>query len=187
MSAITLTKVLTLAPHLPGDPQGAALLASAVEWCERHCGRKFDSAVVTDERSRTVRDDAPREIRHYLYVARPPVTGVASLWLDESETDSSLHELVQDGGRAERLLIKTYEDTPGYASRINYTGGWTDATVPDGLVLVVATLMGRLLDRLLHGAVSNESSGGENVNYLSEGQFFGDVRTMLAPYRLRTL
>ena len=187
MGAVTLDAVRVLNPCLPPDAQGAALLAAAVEWCEKHCGRKFDAATVTDERSRTVRDDAASEIRHYLYLARPPVSGVTSLYLDDALIDSSGYELVDDGGRAERVFVKTYENVPGYASRVTYDGGWAAGAAPAGLVLAVATLMGRLQDRLQTGAVSSESSGGESAGYLSEGQFYADIRTMLKPYKLMRL
>lgn len=184
MSAITLANVEALVPCIAGDARGLTLLTAATQWAEQYCGRKFDRATVADERSRTVRDDAPGEARHYLLVARPPVTGVTSLYLDESITAATLYEVVQDGGRAERLFIKTYDDIPGYASRITYEGGWADGAAPSGIVLAVATLMNRMADRLLQGAKSNESSGGEALGYLSEGQFFADVRTLLHPFKL---
>ena len=187
MGAVTLDAVRVLNPCLPPDAQGAVLLAAALEWCENHCGRKFDAATVSDERSRTMRDDAAGEIRHYLYLARPPVSGVTSLYLDDALVDSSSYEIVDDGGRAERLYLKIGENVPGYASRVTYDGGWNPGLAPAGLVLAVATLMGRLQDRLQTGAVSSESSGGESAGYLSEGQFYADIRTMLKPYKLTRL
>lgn len=187
MSAVTLAAVGALNPCLPGDAQGAALLAAATEWCEQYCGRKFDSAGVVDERSRTVRDDASDEFRHYIYLARPPVSAVTSIYLDEAILDPTLYEVVSDGGRAERLFLKTYDNIPGYATRVSYTGGWADGAAPSGLVLAVATLMGRLIDRLQHGAVTNESSGGESAGYMSAGQLHEDIRTMLKPWRLMRL
>ena len=113
MSAVTLEAARRLNPCLPADLQGAALLTAATEWCEQHCGRKFDREAVVDERSRTVRNDAPGEIRHYIYLARPPVSAVTSVMLDEATIDASLYELVSDGGRAERIFLKTYADGPG--------------------------------------------------------------------------
>ena len=187
MSVITLDAVRALSPCLPADAQGAALLASAVQWCEQHCGRKFDKAAVVDERTRTVRDDAPGEIRHYLYLARPPVSAVTSITLDESTLDASLYEIVSDGGRAERIFLKTYENTPGYAARVSYDGGWTAGDVPAGLTLAVATLMGRMLDRLQHGAVGSESSGGESASYLGVGPMYDEIRAMLRPFNLTRL
>ena len=187
MGAVTLDAVRVLNPCLPPDAQGAALLAAALEWCEKYCGRKFDRATVSDERSRTVRDDAAGTVRHYLYLARPPVSGVTSLYLDDALVDSSSYEIVDDGGRAERLYLKIGENVPGYASRVTYDGGWGPGLAPAGLVLAVATLMGRFQDRLQTGAVSSESSGGESAGYLSEGQFYADIRTMLKPYKLTRL
>jgi len=187
VSAVTLEKVREVAPCLPGDTEGAALLAAAVQWCEHYCGRKFDRANIDAERGRTVRDDAPGEPRHYVYLARPPVQAVTSVFLDEAGIDGSLFEVISDGGRAERLLIKTYEDVPGYATRVSYTGGWEDGAAPAGLVLAVATLMGRLRDRAQQGAVGSESSGGESASYLSAGQLYEDIRVMLRPYRLMRL
>jgi len=187
MGAITLDAVRVLNPCLPADAQGAALLASAVEWCEQHCGRKFDKASVTDERTRTVRDDADLEIRHYCYLARPPVSAVSSLMLDEATIDPSLLEIVSDGGRAERIFVKTYEGVPGYAVRVSYDGGWAAGAAPAGLVMAVATLMGRLQDRLQHGAVGSESSGGESASYLGVGPMYDEIRAMLRPYKLTRL
>ena len=187
MSAVTLDAVCVLNPCLPKDAQGAALLTAAVEWCEQHCGRKFDAASVTDERTRTMRDDAPGEPRHYVYLARPPVSTVSSLMLDEATIDPSLLEIVPDGGRAERLFVKTYEDTPGYAVRVSYDGGWATGAAPAGLVMAVATLMGRMRDRLEHGAVSSESSGGESAGYLGVGPMYDEIRAMLRPFKLTRL
>lgn len=187
MGAVTLDAVRVLNPCLPGDAQGAALLAAAVEWCEQHCGRKFDAASVTDERTRTMRDDAPGEPRHYVYLSRPPVSSVTSLLLDEATTDPSLYEILSDGGRDERVFVKTYEDVPGYAVRVSYDGGWTNGAAPAGLVLAVATLMGRMRDRLEHGAVSSESSGGESAGYLGVGPMYDEIRAMLRPFKLTRL
>lgn len=187
MGAVTLDQVREVAPCLPSGAAGAALLAAAVEWCETYCGRKFDSASITDELGRTVRDDAPNEPRHFVYLARPPVSGVASVSLDGGAVDSSLYQIESDGGRAERLFILTYEDVPGYATRVSYTGGWAAGAAPGGLVLAVATLMTRMQDRLGQGAVSNESSGGESAGYLSANQLYEDIRLMLKPYRLMRL
>jgi len=185
VGAITLDAVRVLSPCLPADAQGAALLVSAVEWCEQHCGRKFDASSVVDEMTRTVRDDAAGEVRHYIYLARPPVSAVTSLTLDEAPLNSTLFEVVSDGGRAERLFIKTYENVPGYAARVSYDGGW--AAAPAGVVLAVATLMGRMLDRLQHGAVGSESSGGESASYLGVGPMYDEIRAMLRPYKLTRL
>lgn len=186
MGAVTLDAVRVLNPCLPADLQGAALLDAAVQWCEQHCGRKFDRATVTDERALTVRDDAGGEIRHYLYLARPPVS-VTSLSLDDVPVDSADYEVVDDGGRAERVFVKTYENVPGYAARVTYDGGWADGAAPAGLVMAVATLMGRLQDRLQHGAVSSESSGGESAGYLGVGPMYDEIRQMLKPYKLMRL
>jgi len=185
MPAVTLDAVLKVAPYLPGDLQGAALLETATQWCEGYCGRKFDHAVITGERGRTVRDDVAGRIRHVIYPARPPVTGVTSVKLNGSAITD--YELLDDGGRAERILLETEENVPGWEFELDYTGGWTPANVPATLVLAVATLMGRLLDRTQTGAVATESSGGESAGYLSAGQLYEDIRTLLAPYRLRRL
>jgi hypothetical protein len=185
--AVTLDAVCTLNPCLPKDAQGAALLTAAVEWCEQHCGRKFDAATVTDERGRTMRDDAAGEVRHYLYLARPPVSTVTSLYLDDALLDVSTYEIVSDGGRAERLYLKTDENVPGYATRVSYDGGWVPGAAPAGLVMAVATLMGRMRDRLEHGAVSSESSGGESAGYLGVGPMYDEIRAMLRPFKLMRL
>lgn len=184
MGAVTLDKVREVAPGLPSGAAGATLLAAAVEWCEKYCGRKFDRADVSGEVGRSVRDDAPGEIRHIIYLARPPAAGVASVIINDYQLDAELYELLSDGGRADRILVKTYENVPGYATRVSYSGGWANGAAPGGLVLAVATLMARQQDRLQHGAVITEASGGESASYMGSGQFYEDIRQMLKPYKL---
>ncbi len=186
MSVVTLAKVRELAPHLPGDDQGDLLLKAAIEFCESYCNRKFDRADVTNERGETVREDAGLGIRCYLYVRRPPVFDIDQLILEDGgePVDGSLYEIDENDGKRDRLIIWENEQAQRLATTIDYTGGWTETTVPTSILMACAIHMGVQLDRMRIGLAGTEASGGESVSYNSDSQALAPVRNLLNPYRI---